>query len=148
MRVISIAIIALAAAGCRNSPQAQPQAVAIEQSEEALEKAPMRPAAAGLAPELIGRTAQVHLLDGRTILVRYNIDGSAHMTGPQGLNMKGEWFVAFKKLCFEWPGMPRECWPYPSSPATGERVKSQSDRGQVIRTTLLPITPDAHTRDN
>lgn len=100
------------------------------------------PAGARLAPELVGRTARVELADGRTILVRYNADGTAIMTGPAGLNLTGRWFVASEELCFDWPGQPRECWPYPAPAQPGQTVTSRSDRGQVIRTTLLRRSRD------
>lgn len=140
MRMVPLVGAAVVLAGCMN---AQPEnKVAGYQSEEQLEQAAERPASAQLAPELLGRTARVELADGRIIQVTHNRDGTARLIGSDGLSLTGQWFVAFGKLCFEWPDMPRECWPYPTALRPGETVTSTSDLGQVIRTTLLPHTAD------
>jgi hypothetical protein len=89
-----------------------------------------------LPPELKGRLAKVTLSDKRVLTVRYHPDGTARMTGPNELDLSGQWFVAFEKLCFEWQGLPRECWPYKTAVKPGEPVTSTSDLGQTIESTL------------
>jgi len=84
---------------------------------------------------LSGRTARVESADGRIIYVTHNPDGTARMTGG-GLDMSGRWSVANGQLCFDWGNQPRECWPYAGPLQPGIPVRSTSDRGQIITTTL------------
>lgn len=89
-----------------------------------------------IVQELQGKTARVELADGRTLFVQHNADGTARLTGAGLSPMTGRWFVAQQELCFDWPERPRECWPYTSPAQPGETVRSRSDQGQEIRTTL------------
>ena len=132
---LSAAAILVAFVGACSGGNARQKAPEFQTTEQ-LEKAATRPQSANLPPELKGRVATVTLSDKRVLTVRYHPDGTARMTGPNALDLSGDWFVAFEKLCFEWQGLPRECWPYKTAVKPGEPVTSTSDLGQTIESTL------------
>ena len=139
--IFPILILALGA-GC-NREQADPAATAANRSNDINSSATAQMAPPPTDPQIVeglsGRTARVELADGRTIFVTHNPDGTARMTG-EGLDMIGRWSVSQGRLCFDWQGQPRECWPYAGPLQPGVGVQSTSHRGQVI-TTMLQEEP-------
>ena len=140
VRKTATALALILSAACSR----QPENTAARNDAGANETAPARLAAAPTDPQIVeglsGRTARVELADGRIIHVTHNRDGTARMTGKD-LDMTGTWSVADGKLCFDWPKEPKECWPYAGPLKPGQTVRSTSDRGQVITTTLMDQPP-------
>jgi len=91
---------------------------------------------AGVQPgsELFGRTIRVES-GGRTSTMDLRNDGTvtARFGGNQ---LQGNWAVAGGKICFTW-GTNRDCWPYTAPFRRGETVTLTSDRGNVVKVTLL-----------
>lgn len=137
--IAGAALIAIMLMGCER--QAANDAAATNTGNETVADARSGPSDPEIVEGLSGRTAQVALADGRKIEVRHNVDGTARMTGPDGLDKTGRWMVTNGQLCFDWPGQPRECWPYGGPLTPGKSVQSTSDRGQVITTTLVDSAP-------
>jgi hypothetical protein len=133
--IVSIAALA-ALSGCNRTAEGANNSVADTpgNTTAAVQSQPTDPQ---IVEGLSGRTSRVELADGRVLQVSHNVDGTAHMTDDQGLDMVGRWSVTQGKLCFDWPEQPRECWPYGGPLTPGQTVRSTSDRGQVITTTLL-----------
>lgn len=144
--LIGTALTLALLAGCDRKAEAPPPANMAAETNDAAQ-APTDPE---IVEGLSGRTARVELADGRTIFVTHRVDGTARMTGDQMKDIEGRWSVSNGQLCFDWPDQPRECWPYAGPLEPGEPVKSTSDRGQIITTTLQDDGPTAAElkRDN
>ncbi|WP_106639518.1 hypothetical protein [Allosphingosinicella vermicomposti] len=135
----ALALIALA--GCER--QSASNAAEVNTTNQATDVSAQGPSDPEIVQGLSGRTARVTLADGRVIDVVHNMDGTARMTDSAGLDKTGRWSVTNGQLCFDWPGQPRECWPYGGPLTPGKTVKSTSDRGQMISTTLMePNAPE------
>lgn len=130
------AVLLFALAGCEQQ-RADNRVEAVNSSNQQTAADTGRPTDPEIVQGLSGRTARVTLADGRVIEVSHNVDGTARMRSDNGLDETGRWSVSRGQLCFDWPGQQRECWPYGGPLTPGETVRSTSDRGQIITTTLL-----------
>jgi hypothetical protein len=92
----------------------------------------------GPAPgdELAGRTLRMVTPGGQTTLLRFRQDRTVRAEF-QGRSLAGRWSVDRRRLCFYWPRAPRECWPYRAPFVRGEARSVTSDRGNVLRVTLI-----------
>ena len=91
-----------------------------------------------LGSELVGRSARVVTAKRQSSTLRFEKRG--RITASFGRNeAKGRWFVPQSKLCFVWGGREytRECWPYVSRFRVGQTRTLTSDRGNVVKVTLL-----------
>lgn len=129
------ALILVALAGCDR--QSASNAAEVAPANQVADVSAQTPSDPEIVQGLSGRTARVTLADGRVIDVVHNMDGTARMTDSAGLDKTGRWSVTSGQLCFDWPGQPRECWPYGGPLTPGQTVRSTSDRGQMISTTLM-----------
>lgn len=143
--MIGTVLTLILAAGCDRQEPASAPVNDVAATNDASAEQPSDPQ---IVEGLAGRTARVVLADGRTIMVTHERDGTARMTGEDGLEMTGRWSVTNGQLCFDWTGQPRECWPYGGPLTPGQTVRSSSDRGQVITTTLLPAPDDNAAETN
>lgn len=92
----------------------------------------MRPAGA----ELIGQSVRLETANGQVSTLRFAENGVVRAQfGNQ--EIAGTWVSTGTQLCFSWSGTSRECWPYARPLARGETVTLTSDRGNVVRVTLL-----------
>ena len=142
--LIGTALTFILAAGCDRQADAPPPDNAVEPADASNAQAPTDPE---IVEGLSGRTARVELADGRTIFVTHRVDGTARMTGENTTEMEGRWSVSGGQLCFDWPEQARECWPYAGPLEPGIPVRSTSDRGQIITTTLQDDGPTAAELD-
>lgn len=55
----------------------------------------------------------------------------------RGRTLNGRWQVSSRRLCFSWPNARRECWPYREPFVRGRARTLTSDRGNVVRVTML-----------
>ena len=85
--------------------------------------------------ELVGRSIRVETSSGQASTLHFAPGGAVHATFGER-QAAGRWEVADGRLCFTWPGAPRECWPYRGALPRGETVSLTSDRGNVVRVTL------------
>ena len=86
--------------------------------------------------ELIGETLRLETANGQTTMLRFKREGV--VTAEFGDNSTtGSWVAAGNQLCFSWAGRSRDCWPYDRPFERGETVTVTSDRGNVVRVTLL-----------
>jgi len=84
--------------------------------------------------ELVGQNIRVESA-GRTSTMTFRRDGTVIARfGEQ--QATGNWDVQPGKLCFAW-GSVRDCWPYLGALERGRTVTLTSDRGNVVRVTLL-----------
>ena len=94
------------------------------------------PVEAAPGAELFGQTLRVEAANGGISTLRFAPDGTVQATfGERTVN--GNWTVAGQRLCFAWGGASRECWPYAAHFRRGETVTVTSERGNVVRVTLL-----------
>ena len=92
----------------------------------------MRPAGA----ELIGQSLRLETASGQVSTLRFADNGAVRAQfGSQ--EIAGTWVATGTQLCFSWSGTSRECWPYSGQLVRGETVTLTSDRGNVVRVTLL-----------
>ena len=89
-----------------------------------------------LGPELVGRNIRLVPANGQASVLSFANDGTLTSTFGQR-SAKGRWFVADGRLCFVWAGNFQECWPYAVPFQRGRAVSITSDRGNVVRATLL-----------
>ena len=54
-----------------------------------------------------------------------------------GRSLDGRWRIAGRRLCFDWPQARRECWPYREPFQRGRARTLTSDRGNVVRVTMI-----------
>jgi hypothetical protein len=92
----------------------------------------MRPAGA----ELIGQSVRLETANGQASTLRFADNGVVRAQfGSQ--EVAGTWVATGTQLCFSWSGTSRECWPYSRPLVRGETMTLTSDRGNVVRVTLL-----------
>jgi hypothetical protein len=91
-----------------------------------------RPAGA----ELIGQSLRLETAGGQASTLRFGENGNVRAQfGDREIT--GTWVTTGTQLCFSWSGSSRECWPYAKPLVRGETVTLTSDRGNVVRVTLL-----------
>ena len=92
----------------------------------------------GAAPgdELVGRTLRMQTTNGQVTTLQFRGNGTVHAAFGSG-SLEGRWDVEDRSLCFFWPRAPRECWPYRAPFERGRTRSVTSDRGNVLRVTLL-----------
>ncbi|WP_114954620.1 hypothetical protein [Sphingosinicella terrae] len=92
----------------------------------------------GAAPEgdLAGRTLRMAAANGQVTTLRFRGDGSVRAAFGRR-HLDGRWRVAGRRLCFDWPNARRECWPYAEPFVRGRTRTVTSDRGNVVRVTML-----------
>ena len=74
--------------------------------------------------------------NGEVTTLRFLRDGEVRATFRRR-TLAGRWRVSDRRLCFYWPRAPRECWPYRAPFERGRARTLTSDRGNVVRVTLL-----------
>ncbi len=88
--------------------------------------------------ELVGRSARLVTNNGQGSTLRFQDAG--RVVAQFGRNQaNGRWWARDEKLCFEWGGQERtrECWPYTQPFRRGQTRTVRSDRGNVVKVTLL-----------
>ena len=73
---------------------------------------------------------------GEVTILRFREGGSVR-ADFRGRTLSGRWQTANRRLCFFWTGAPRECWPYRAPFERGRARTLTSDRGNVLRVTML-----------
>ncbi len=86
--------------------------------------------------ELIGRTLRIQTERGEVTSLRFRDNGAVRAVFRGG-SLNGRWQASNRRLCFSWPRARRECWPYRSRFERGRTRTLTSDRGNVLRVTLL-----------
>ena len=86
--------------------------------------------------ELIGRTLRIQTERGEVTSLRFRDNGGVRAVFRGG-SLNGRWQASNRRLCFFWPRARRECWPYRSRFERGRTRTVTSDRGNVVRVTLL-----------
>jgi hypothetical protein len=84
--------------------------------------------------ELIGRSLAVQTAGGQSSTLTFASGSVVTATFGQR-SVQGRYFVADRRLCFEWRGAARECWPYAAPFPRGRTVPITSDRGNQVRVT-------------
>lgn len=98
--------------------------------------APRAEARAAPGAELIGNSLRMQAANGEITDLRFRRDGAVRAEF-RGRSLDGRWETGNRLLCFHWPSAPRECWPYRSAFERGRTRTLTSDRGNVVRVTLL-----------
>ena len=86
--------------------------------------------------ELVGRTARLIPARGQASTLYFRSDGTVRSTFGRR-SATGRWRISNGWLCFLWSGNFRECWPYRKPFEQGQTVNIRSDRGNLVRVTLL-----------
>ena len=87
-------------------------------------------------PEFVGRSMRVETSGGQVTLLSFRRDGTVTARfGDQ--RTQGRWSLDRRRLCFTWARNFRECWPYAQRFREDRTVTIRSDRGNVVRVTLL-----------
>jgi hypothetical protein len=86
--------------------------------------------------ELIGQSLRLETSGGQVSTLRFAENGVVRAQFG-GREISGTWVSTGTQLCFAWAGSSRECWPYARPLVRGETVSLTSDRGNVVRVTLL-----------
>ena len=86
--------------------------------------------------DLAGRSLRMTAANGQVTTLRFRGDGSVRATFGRR-NLDGRWRATGQRLCFHWPNVRRECWPYREPFVRGRTRTLTSDRGNVVRVTLL-----------
>lgn len=86
--------------------------------------------------ELVGRSARLLPARGQASTLHFQPDGIVRSTFGRR-QASGRWWVQRRRLCFLWGGNTRECWPYSAPLEPGRTRTITSDRGNVVRVTLL-----------
>ena len=86
--------------------------------------------------ELVGRSLRLETQGGQRSTLAFRRGGDVRATFGER-ETRGRWWAAERRLCFRWPGATTECWPYARPFRRGEPVSVTSDRGNVVRVTLL-----------
>lgn len=86
--------------------------------------------------ELVGRTLSLQTARGEVSTLRFRSDGTVRAAFARG-SVVGRWQAGDRSLCFFWSGAPRECWPYREPFVRGRTRTITSDRGNVVRVTML-----------
>ena len=84
---------------------------------------------------LAGSTLRMTATNGAVTTLRFRGDGTVSARFGRG-TLEGRWRVADRRLCFDWPNAPRECWPYREPFERGRTRTITSDRGNVVRVTM------------
>ena len=92
-------------------------------------------AAQSASDDMVGRSVRAVAADGSVSVVRFEAGGVAQLTaGEQAVT--GAWSLTGEQLCFDWPGQPRECWPWTGDLEPGVTVSATSDQGETVQVTL------------
>lgn len=94
------------------------------------------PAAWAPGSELINQRVRLQTASGQVSTLHFAPGGVVHAEFG-GRQVTGTWVATPNQLCFAWPGASRECWPYTAPLRRGQMVTLTSDRGNVVRVTLL-----------
>ena len=86
--------------------------------------------------ELAGRSLRMETARGDITILSFRENGRVR-ADFRGRTLAGRWQAANRKLCFFWTGAPRECWPYRAPFERGRARSLTSDRGNVLRVTML-----------
>ena len=86
--------------------------------------------------ELAGRSLRMETARGEVTILRFR-EGGRVRADFRGHTLAGRWQAANRRLCFYWTGAPRECWPYRAPFERGRARNVTSDRGNVLRVTML-----------
>lgn len=86
--------------------------------------------------ELAGQSLRVETSGGQTSTLHLNRGGVVRAVFGSNA-VTGRWQVQQQQLCFFWTGAPRECWRYETPFRRGRTESVTSDRGNVVRVTLL-----------
>ena len=86
--------------------------------------------------ELAGRTLRLQAANGEVTTLRFS-DGGRVRASFRGRRLDGRWEASRRRLCFDWPSARRECWPYREPFVRGRTRTVRSDRGNVVRVTML-----------
>lgn len=89
-----------------------------------------------LGSELVGRSATLEPARGQASTLTFGRDGTVTSSFGQR-DASGRWWVRNRRLCFLWAGDFQECWPYAAPLVPGETETIRSDRGNMVRVTLL-----------
>lgn len=99
-------------------------------------RAPSAPILAAPGSELVGRQVRLETSGGQISTLHFAPGGVVH--AQFGANrISGTWVATPGQLCFSWSGSSRECWPYSAPLRRGQPVTLTSDRGNVVKVTLL-----------
>lgn len=87
-------------------------------------------------PEFVGSTVRVEAANGQVTNLVFQRDGDvvAHFGDRE---TRGAWALERGGLCFTWGGSFRECWPHSRPFRPGRTETVTSDRGNVVRVTLV-----------
>ena len=86
--------------------------------------------------ELAGRTLRMQTARGEVTRLHFRENGRVS-AAFRGRTLDGRWRVSDRRLCFFWSDAPRECWPYRQPFQPGRTRTVTSDRGNVLRVTML-----------
>jgi len=89
-----------------------------------------------MGTELAGRSLRMETARGEVTILRFRENGRVR-ADFRGRTLAGRWQAANRRLCFFWTGAPRECWPYRAPFERGRARSVTSDRGIVLRVTML-----------
>jgi hypothetical protein len=90
----------------------------------------------GPLPEFVGRPIRVETASGQASTLFLRPDGTVEARfGEQ--RTSGSWDFRDGNLCYTWGGNFRECWPHTAPFYPGRTETVRSDRGNVVRVTLL-----------
>jgi hypothetical protein len=87
-------------------------------------------------PEYVGRTLRVEAANGQVTNLSFQRGGDVVATF-NGRETRGRWDQDLDKLCFTWAGSYKECWPHDRPFRSGRTEAIKSDRGNLVRVTLL-----------
>ena len=87
-------------------------------------------------PEFVGRTLRVEAANGQVTNLRFRRDGDV-IARFNDRETVGRWSLERRQLCFTWAGNFRECWPYAERFREDRTVTIRSDRGNIVRVTML-----------
>jgi predicted small secreted protein len=90
----------------------------------------------GQGQDLAGRTLRMETARGQVTTLRFGDRGAVRADFGQR-SLDGRWTIERRRLCFYWPRAPRECWPYREPFERGRTRTITSDRGNVVRVTML-----------
>ena len=88
------------------------------------------------AGDLAGRTLRMTATNGQVTTLRFRDDGMVRARFG-GRSLDGRWRISGRRLCFDWPQARRECWPYREPFQRGRTRTLTSDRGNVVRVTMI-----------
>lgn len=86
--------------------------------------------------ELAGRSLRVEIEGGPTMTLRFQPGGTV-IGNNAGREATGRWEVEDGRLCLQFPGQERDCWPYAAPFVGGKPVTLTSTGGVTARATLI-----------